>query len=56
MKDEILIKHHERIQTLCVIQNCCTFACFTILALVFHLWWLIFFSAFFWASPSKKGE
>ena len=57
-RDEMLIKHHEKMQMLCVIQNCCTLACFTILALIFHLWWVVFFTVIFWTSVNinKKGE
>lgn len=40
-------KDYNELSKLCVIRNSISLICFTILAIVFNKWWLIFFSALF---------
>lgn len=51
-----ILDYKRRLETLAVIRNCVTLGCFTILSLVFHLWWIVLFSALFMVSVGKKGE
>ena len=45
-----------KLYLMCFIRNVITLICFTILAIVFHKWWIIFFSLIFWISVEDKEE
>lgn len=47
----------ERLILMCFIRNAISLICFTILAIVFQKWWIVFFSLIFWVTVEKEeGE
>lgn len=44
------MKDDSNIYWVVAIKNILVLVCFTVLSIVFHKWWLVFFSAFFIAS------
>ena len=46
----------KKLNTLAVIINCVSLVCFTILAIVFNKWWIVFFSTLFYAYVGKDEE
>lgn len=47
------IKYHEKLNKLIIIRNIISLICFTILAIVFKKWWIVFFAALFTAYVEK---
>ena len=45
---EMALKNIVKIMWTNTIQNCLAIGCCTILAVVFHKWWLIFIAIIFW--------
>ena len=37
----------KRLNTLCVVKNSINLICFTVLAIIFNKWWIVFFSLIF---------
>lgn len=52
MKDKY--KYQKELCTLCVIRNSISLICFTILAIVFNRWWIVFFSILFTTTIEKS--
>lgn len=46
----------KKLNILVVIRNCVSLVCFTILAIVFNKWWIVFFSILFYAYVGKDEE
>lgn len=49
-------REYKELWKLCVIRNSISLVCFTILAIVFNKWWLIFFSALFLTYVEKEEK
>lgn len=49
-------KYRYELYKLCAIKNSISLICFTILALVFQKWWIVFFSGLFLTSVKDKKE
>ena len=45
-----------KINLLCIIKNIVTIICFTILAIIFNHWWIIFFSLLFMVKAEEKDD
>lgn len=45
-----------KINLLCIIKNIVTIICFTILAIMFNHWWIIFFSLLFMVKVEEKDD
>lgn len=45
-----------KINLLCIIKNIVTIICFTILAIIFNHWWIIFFGSLFMAKAETKKD
>lgn len=45
-----------KIYLMAMVKNIVALICFTILAIVFNKWWIIFFSIIFWSSITTKGD
>lgn len=46
-----------KIYLVAMIKNIVALICFTILAIVFNKWWIVFFSLLFWSSiESESGD
>lgn len=43
----------DKIVIACMIKNCVAIICFTILAIVFNKWWIIFFAYLFLTSYTR---
>ena len=41
---------NKNIYVACLIKNAICVICFTVLAIIFHQWWIVFFSALFLSS------
>ena len=41
-------------ETICMIENVVALICWTIIAIIFDTWWLVFFSILFMSSVKKK--
>lgn len=51
------MNENELITLICYTRNAISLICFTILAIVFQKWWIVFFSLIFWAIVvEEKGE
>lgn len=50
------MKDEYKICLLIALKNIITIICFTILAIVFNKWWIIFFSIIFWSSITVEGD
>lgn len=50
----------DKIVLYCMLKNCVVIICFTILAIIFNKWWIIFFAILFMTSyehkETTKGE
>ena len=46
-------EEYVKLAKLCVIRNSIDLICFTILAIIFKHWWIIFFSCLFWCSVER---
>lgn len=54
-----VIDYTLKLNIICSIRNAVVIICFTVLAIVFDKWWIVFFSALFWSNvdvKNKKGE
>ena len=45
-----------KINLLCIIKNIVTIICFTILAIIFNHWWIIFFSLLYMLKTETKED
>ena len=45
-----------KINLLCVIKNVSVLGLFTILAIAFNRWWIVFFSILFWSTVEKNDK
>lgn len=45
-----------KIYLMAMIKNIVALICFTILAIVFNKWWIIFFAILFWSFIESKGD
>ena len=41
---------------ICYARNVISLICFTILSIVFHKWWIVFFALIFWCSVEEKDK
>ena len=46
----------EKITLMCFIRNSIALICFTILAIIFRKWWIIFFALIFWCYVEKEED
>lgn len=53
-KDEI--EYHKLLNKLVALRNSISLICFTILAIVFNKWWIVFFAILFTSSIVKREE
>lgn len=51
---KILSEHKKYLSKICIIKNSISLICFTILAIVFNKWWIVFFSALFTSYVGKS--
>ena len=56
INEKDVLEYNKKINILATIKNCITLICFTILAIVFNKWWIIFFSIIFLTTFESKGE
>lgn len=45
-----------KIYLMAMVKNIIALICFTILAIVFNKWWIVFFSLLFWSFVTAKNE
>ena len=45
-----------KMNLLCIIKNIVSIICFTILAIMFNRWWIIFFSLLFMVKAEEKND
>ena len=45
-----------KIYLMAMVKNIVALICFTILAIVFNKWWIVFFSLLFWSSIESKED
>lgn len=50
------IKYHKFLNLLVVIRNSISLICFTILAITFKKWWIVFFAILFLSSIGKSED
>lgn len=50
------MKDEYKIALLVILKNIVALICFTILAIVFNKWWIVFFSLLFYSSITIKGD
>ena len=50
------IKYHKFLNLLVVIRNSISLICFTILAIIFKKWWIVFFALLFLSSIGKSED
>lgn len=43
-----------KLYLLCFTRNVISLMCFTILAIVFHKWWIVFFALLFWVIVERE--
>lgn len=53
MNEKEYIEYHKKLNALLVIRNSISLICFTILAIVFKIWWIVFFAILFTSSVDK---
>ena len=51
-----VLDYNHKIEISCVIENIVTLICFTILAIWFNKWWIVFFSIFFMKYTEKEDK
>lgn len=56
MEEKDYLEYHKKLLLLATIRNCISIICMTILAIVFHKWWIIFFSIVFFAYVEKSHK
>ena len=56
MLSEEEIKYHKFLNLLVVIRNSISLICFTILAITFQKWWIVFFALLFLSSIGKSED
>lgn len=51
-------KNRINMELICAIRNIVALICFTALAIIFHKWWIVFFSIIFfaWVEDDKNGN
>lgn len=50
------MKDYFKLSKLVIIINSISLICFTILAIIFNKWWIVFFSVLFMSTVEKEGE
>lgn len=50
------IDYTLKLNLICAIKNAVVIICFTVLAIVFDKWWIVFFSALFLNSVEHKNK
>lgn len=50
------LEYHYHLNLMCVIRNCVSLICFTILAIIFKHWWIVLFSVLFLVSIGKDDS
>ena len=50
------IEYYKYISKLCVIRNSISLICFTILAIIFKHWWIVFFALLFHSDIKIEEE
>ena len=53
---ELELEYKKKLNTLVIIRNSVSLVCFTVLAIVFNKWWIVFFSILFYAFVGKEEE
>lgn len=60
MEDEEIekevIKHNKELNLLVTIRNLISLICFTILAIVFNKWWIVFFALIFFSYVDREDK
>lgn len=49
-------EYNFKMNLMCIIKNIVSIICFTILAIIFNHWWIIFFSLLFMVSLEDKNN
>ena len=49
-------EYNFKMNLICIIKNIVSIICFTILAIMFNHWWIIFFSLLFMVKVEKKDD
>ena len=49
-------EYNFKMNLICIIKNIVSIICFTILAIIFNHWWIIFFSLLFMVKVEKKDD
>lgn len=55
MEDKV-IEHNIYLNILMVLRNCISLICFTILAIIFNKWWIVFFAILFTSFIDKDKK
>lgn len=50
------IKYHKYLNKLMIIRNCISLICFTVLAIVFKIWWIVLFALLFTSYIGKDEK
>lgn len=50
------MNEYNKLCLICVARNVISLICFTILAIIFNKWWIVFFSLLFWCSVEKDKD
>ena len=49
-------EYNFKMNLMCIIKNIVSIICFTILAIIFNHWWIIFFSLLFMVKAEEKND
>ena len=55
-KEKEILKYNKHLNDLATIRNCVTIICFTILAIIFKQWWIVFGALLFLVTTEKKED
>lgn len=55
-KEKKILEYNRHLQNLATIRNCVSIICFTILAIIFRHWWIVFGALMFYVSVGKKED
>lgn len=54
-KEKEILKYNRHLQNLSTIRNCVSIICFTILAIIFKHWWIVFGALIFFVKVGKDN-
>lgn len=50
------MNEYNKLCLICFARNVISLICFTILAIIFNKWWIVFFSLLFWCGVEKDKD